>query len=281
MRHPEDWRSIFVVFLAAAFPVAAVTLPVPWIYYIAWLPLVSFLSFVACVVNHNHVHRATFRTEGWNLAFGCLLTIAKGHTSTTVLIPHNLNHHLHHGGEKDWIRVELGGQSELGARRFLTYVVQASCSMRRERGAPDAPGLPRRWRQRRKLEMAALALFSVALFFLNPLRFVFWVGLPWLLAMGFLVGINYLQHDGCDPESELKHSRDFTSPLGNWLLFNNGFHTVHHLRPQMHWTELPEAHERLVRPRRTPGLEESSLLRFFYQAMKERKRPKGNPSSAM
>src|SRR5947209_6517522 len=92
MRHPEDWRSVFMTTFTVAAHAAAVLLPISWHWYPLWLPLAAFFSFVACVINHNHVHRAVFRSEGANLLFGSLLTMAKGHTSTTVLIPHNLNH---------------------------------------------------------------------------------------------------------------------------------------------------------------------------------------------
>ena len=39
---------------------------------------------------------------------------------------------------------------------------------------------------------------------------------------------NYDQHAHANPFSEYDHSRSFTSPILNFLLFNNGYHFVHH-----------------------------------------------------
>jgi fatty acid desaturase len=52
--------------------------------------------------------------------------------------------------------------------------------------------------------------------------------------------VNYLQHIETDTGSEWNHSRNFVSPLLNALLFNNGYHTVHHLKPGLHWSRTPE-----------------------------------------
>jgi beta-carotene hydroxylase len=54
--------------------------------------------------------------------------------------------------------------------------------------------------------------------------------------------VNYLQHIETDAYSEWNHSRNFVSWMLKALLFNNGYHTVHHLKPGVHWSELPRLH---------------------------------------
>jgi fatty acid desaturase len=54
--------------------------------------------------------------------------------------------------------------------------------------------------------------------------------------------VNYLQHIETDADSDWNHSRNFVSRTLNLLLFNNGYHTVHHLKPGVHWSELPLLH---------------------------------------
>jgi hypothetical protein len=55
-----------------------------------------------------------------------------------------------------------------------------------------------------------------------------------------------VQHVEADAESEWNHSRNFVSPVLNALLFNNGYHTVHHLTPGVHWSQTPELHAKHV-----------------------------------
>lgn len=87
----------------------------------------------------------------------------------------------------------------------------------------------------------------------------------------FLV-VNFLQHDGCDSESEINHSRNFTSKIGNWFFFNNGFHTVHHLHPECHWSQLPKLHKETVKSHIQPHLDQPSIFIFALKAQFEKKR---------
>lgn len=34
-------------------------------------------------------------------------------------------------------------------------------------------------------------------------------------------------------------ARNFVGPVINYLTFNNGYHTIHHMYPTMHWSRLP------------------------------------------
>lgn len=49
-----------------------------------------------------------------------------------------------------------------------------------------------------------------------------------------LLVLNYLQHVHANEESDWDHSRNFVGGLANFLLLNNGFHTVHHEWPGVH-----------------------------------------------
>jgi fatty acid desaturase len=89
--------------------------------------------------------------------------------------------------------------------------------------------------------------------------------IPQQLSLNTVLVFNYIQHVHADEEDEWNHSRNVTGWLMNVLLFNNGMHTVHHLKPGMHWSLSPAAH-REIESRIDPSLNERSLLRYLLRS---------------
>jgi len=85
--------------------------------------------------------------------------------------------------------------------------------------------------------------------------------IPQQVALFCIQSVNYLQHIETDSFSEWNHSRNFLSWMLNALLFNNGYHTVHHLKPGVHWSELPRLHAEYERHIH-PSLLQPSWLRY-------------------
>jgi fatty acid desaturase len=73
---------------------------------------------------------------------------------------------------------------------------------------------------------------------------------------------NYEQHVRTDPWSKHDHSRNFVSPVLNFLLFNNGYHTAHHENPGLHWSRLPDAHVKIADAIH-PDLKQGSLWWYW------------------
>jgi fatty acid desaturase len=79
------------------------------------------------------------------------------------------------------------------------------------------------------------------------------------------VAINLLQHQGCDHSSPHNHSRNLTGAMVNWLFLNNGYHTAHHQRPALHWSLLPEYHQREIAPHIRADLSQRSFFVFLWR----------------
>jgi len=97
---------------------------------------------------------------------------------------------------------------------------------------------------------------QILLLLLDWRKFLLYVWAPHFFAQWGIVSMNMLQHDGCDPDVdhdssvEVKNyngARNFVGPVINYLTFNNGYHTIHHMKPTLHWSQLPVEHERLVK----------------------------------
>ena len=89
--------------------------------------------------------------------------------------------------------------------------------------------------------------------------------IPHLYAGWGIVSTNYWQHDGCDENTKYNHSRNFTGKFLNFIAFNNGYHTIHHEKPHLHWSLLPEAHEKEIAPHIHPNLNTKHLFPFLWK----------------
>ena len=117
---------------------------------------------------------------------------------------------------------------------------------------------PQRWRQL-VLERISLYPLLALLIVIAPLDAALFLGVPWLFGQWGIIAINLVQHDGCDPTSEFGHSRNFVGRTLNWCLCNNGYHTVHHMAAGLHWSQLPQMHQRIA-DRMPASLQRRSLV---------------------
>ena len=257
LRYHADCRSVaLVLVLLAMIMIEWLSLAHHPLLYIATL----LFSFIACVINHNHQHCSTFVSPGLNRFYGVLLSLAIGQPATAVVPMHNLNHHVHNNAPQDFVRTSLVHfRWNLFNLLFFPMIAIAGY-------APAKSREMRRWRASsprlyRQLLLERLVFYPsiLLLLALRPGETVLYVICPYLCGQWAIIAINLIQHDGCRPESEYDHSRNFVGRWLNWWLLNNGYHTAHHLRPGLHWSLPPEVHEE-IRSRIDPRLECRSLL---------------------
>ncbi|MES2963320.1 MAG: fatty acid desaturase [Bdellovibrionota bacterium] len=257
----SDYRSLaFVALTIASFIMPFVFAPLSFVAGVGFFILNLSLAFICTLVTHNQIHCPTFASPWMNRALELALTIARGSTVTGMIVPHSLNHHPHNGSSEDWIRVDLAGEGPYLVR-LCRYTWVALKSVAREKSRSNAPRLTAT--QRRHLLQEKAVLYGVIAAFLawNPMLALTVVGLPWIFAMLTLLGTTILQHEGCDPLSFYDHSRNFESSIMNWFFLNNGYHTAHHLFPEMHWSELPAVHAKIA-SQIDPALNEWAVLPF-------------------
>ena len=259
----EDRRTLCFVALTLCLLIVPYFWPVPGMLAPVWLMLSCAMCFVASIAAHNHLHHDTFRLDSLNRAFNIALSLARGHTASGIVVPHNLNHHIEAGSEADWIRPGLSG-SGLGWFRLLRYVLCASINMLVRRVRVEAPRLDTASTRRWLVEKAMLTLYIVTSLIVDWRTFGAFNLLPWLAGLLMLVGVNLLQHDRCHPEVAFGESRNFVGSAGNWLFLNNGFHTAHHLDPERHWSLLPHLHAQLRARLSSNDLEHSSIVVYLW-----------------
>jgi fatty acid desaturase len=230
------------------------------------LVLICFASFFGAVITHNTVHCPIFEQRWLNRVFQLVLTLTYGHPVSSFVPGHNLSHHVHTQTQKDVMRTNK--------MRFRWNLLNGLFFMFRM--APDIMRADTRymtamrsrkpaWFRQMLAEYAILYGIYAVLLWIDWKAFLVFVYLPHRYAGWGIITMNLLQHDGCDAESEYNHSRNFVGKLVNWFTFNNGYHTVHHMKPGLHWSLLPQAHARLVAPFIHPELDQPSLLGYLWR----------------
>lgn len=263
-RYRADARSVMTILATVALLFAPHFVAISDTAAAAWIAATFLLCCASHVIVHNHVHCPIFRSNAANRVLNLVATVARGHCVSDVYVAHNINHHIEQGRSGDWIAPSLGGKGHPLAR-LARFTILATLSMLRERrrlGKAARGMLPEPFQSSLPWEKALLPMVAAGALMHGWETFLIFQLLPWTASLLWLVGVNFVQHDGCDPESKYGHSRNFTGRFTNWLLFNNGYHTAHHLEPALHWSEVPAAHARLA-GRIPASLSESSATRFM------------------
>ncbi|MDW8221132.1 MAG: fatty acid desaturase, partial [Bacteroidota bacterium] len=230
-----------------------------------------FMAIAVAVIAHNHNHVPTFTKKMLNTAMDYWITLLYGFPAFAWIPTHNRNHHALNNREGDHtITYRISEQNNL-----LTLLVYPTISAFYQQRA-IAAYLKDIWQRNPArfwesvLQYVALAVFVGGALILDWRKAVLFVIVPQQVALYCIMLFNYVQHVHADEESEWNHSRNFVGKLLNALLFNNGFHTIHHERAYLHWSQTPEAH-RAIEHKIDPMLNERSfwwyMIRVYVLAL--------------
>ena len=270
-RNRADYRTLLWVMVPPVLVALQYTHP-------EWVPYVSPLSFyfaLACgIIAHNHNHCPTFRSKRANHVFGTWISLFYGYPTFAWIPTHNLNHHRYVNAEGDatitWRHTNRHNALVASTYFFVSsYYQSGPINDYIKQARAKNPELYRRiLAQYVYWGGGYLALFGLAVwlhgFSTGLYVFGFSMGLPALFSLWTIMLFNYDQHVHADPFSKYDHSRSFTSPTLNFLLFNNGYHAAHHERPGAHWSELSALHAQLA-PHINPVLNQKSLWWYWFK----------------
>jgi len=240
--------------------------------YLSWLSF--YFAISAAVIAHNHNHCPTFASKRANAWFSYLISFFYGYPTFGWIPTHNLNHHKHVNKPGDatitW-RFSNRHNALIAVTYFFVSAYYQSEPTKQfiERAKRSNPALYRMiTKQVTAYAVMHLTAFGSALL-LHGVRtglyvWAFSVGLPAVVALWTVHLFNYEQHVHTDPWSKYDHSRNFTSPLLNFLLFNNGYHTAHHEHAGTHWSLLPAIDAELA-PHMNPALRQKSVWWYWFK----------------
>ena len=264
LRFAADRRTLGVLTTHALLTLAAWVAAPPGLASLAAMAVLAYTSWLSAIVAHNTVHSPVFRRRWMNSAFQIWVSLSYGFPITDYIPGHNLSHHRFLQAREDVMRTSKV-RFRWNLLNLLAFPFAVSPAIVRGNRRYASLKGNEEWRRQRALEIVLVWGVKVALLALDWRKALCFVLVPELFANLGIVGINFFWHDGCDPEHPVNHSRNFTSPLLNFLTLNNGYHGIHHLEPGLHWSLLPEAHAEHIRPGLHPALEQRSLLGYAWR----------------
>jgi fatty acid desaturase len=247
-------------FAADRFPVAcvltvslidfAVYLVVDSIWWLAGYARLSIITKgLICAWNHHHQHSVTFHAKFMNRILEFFYALHTGVTTNLWVLHHVLGHHRNF---LDQTRDESAWKRSDGKPMSAWEYTLTIAGTAYYRGYLVGKKYPRV--QRDFLIYSALTIAGVALlcwFRFIPALFVF--VLPMIFSLTFTAWVTYDHHSGLDTTDPFEASFNNTNRLFNLLTGNLGYHTAHHYRQGLHWSKLPELHDK-IKSRIPPAL---------------------------
>lgn len=270
-RNSADYRTLLWVVIAPT--LVALQFANPGL--VPYLSAFSFYFALACgIIAHNHNHCPTFKSKRANGAFAAWISLFYGYPTFAWVPTHNLNHHRFVNAEGDatitW-RITNSHNVLVAISYFFvsSYYQSTPINDYIKSARAKNPALFKRIMFQYAFWAGGYALlFGLAVwlhgFSTGLYVWGFSIGLPALFSLWTIMLFNYDQHAHADPYSKYDHSRSFTSPILNFLLFNNGYHAAHHENPGAHWTALRELHYKLA-PHIHPSLNQKSVWWYWFK----------------
>ena len=212
---------------------------------VAFVVMTYVFYFNPIVVTHNFLHTPFFRRRWANRAFA----IANSGNLFLPQVLYKYHHLIHHQYANDPVRngttLDPSSTYRYGRDgRQEGFVRYSALSLFRD-GTGNAYREAMRHGQRAQffMELAAIVVVAAA-----------WLAIDWqwmLIAyvptfyFGWFLALleNYYEHHRASNQaSRLADSVSYYGRVYNVLMFNEGYHQEHHLKPHLHWTRRPEVH---------------------------------------
>lgn len=260
LRYKADIRTLLY------FVIITVMFVLQWQYGFNWLVYIVYLHFAVsvAVITHNHNHISIWTRKLPNVLTDWWLTVFYGLPVFVWVPTHNVNHHRYNNKEGDVTRTYRHTEDN-NIVTLLQYPTISGRNQMKESIIPFVKGLKTKnvslYREY-MVQLAVLIVWSIVFLLLSWQKFLIFILIPQQVSQFLVIIFNYIQHVHADEESDYNHSRNF---LGvNLFLFNNGYHTIHHERANLHWSETPEAHNKIAHLIR-PDLIEKSFWGYLFR----------------
>lgn len=214
-------------------------------WYLA-VPLVIVLSLLnlslTVGVLHMHTHRPLFVARPMNRVIDLMCCLPGALTAADMREVHIINHHRFNDGPRDITSTEGHERGLRAIWYWITYHPSIKVfTMRRVFSAN--PSAERRSRRHQFVVDLTLYLvvFGAIAYFADTARFLLFYVVPFVLVQvnaGYFAWLTHAPARGFDDDPS--KSINTVGNVLNFFIFNQGYHSVHHRYPGVHWSQIPD-----------------------------------------
>ncbi len=198
-------------------------------------------SFI-CAWNHHHQHAPTFRLKPLNHILEFFYALHTGVTTNLWLLHHVYGHHNNFlDQEKDesrWTRKNGQQMSELE----YSVIITATAYYRGFKVGLRYPKELREFLIYSAITFAILTLFVAY----RPIPALFIFVLPMIMGLFMTAWATYEHHAGLNTDNPFEASFNNSNRWYNLFTGNLGYHTAHHYKQGLHWSKLPQLHDKIA-----------------------------------
>ncbi len=194
-----------------------------------------------CAWNHHHQHAPTFKSVIPNRIMEFFYALHTGVTTNLWLLHHVHGHHNNfldqETDESRWTRKDGTQMSELEYSLKIT----ATAYYRGYQVGKDHP------KDRRDFVIFSIITFAIVagLVAYKPAAGILLFVLPMIMGLFMTAWATYEHHAGLNTENEFEASFNNLNRWYNLFTGNLGYHTAHHYKGGLHWSKLPQLHEKI------------------------------------
>ena len=194
-----------------------------------------------CSWNHHHQHTRTFKSTVLNRIMELSYALHTGVTTNLWLLHHVLGHHHNYldqtKDESRWMRKD---GTIMGMLEYTLNVAATSYY----RGFKVGKRFPKLLRTHLIYTALAFSL-AAALTAYHPMQGIMLFILPMITGLLITAWATYDHHTGLVTEDHFEASYNNMNPMFNLVTGNLGYHTAHHYKQGVHWSQLPALHEKI------------------------------------
>ncbi len=240
-RHPADLIPILLIIALTCLDfVMYLTVESIWIFLVYFLVTLIPKGCI-CAWNHHHQHTRTFNSTFLNRLLELSYGLHTGVTTNLWLLHHVLGHHHHYLDqtldESRWKRTD--GKT-MGVIEYTLSVAGTAYY----RGYLVGKQYPAHYRTH-LIYTALLATIVIGLTIYHPLPALMIFIVPMITGLLITAWATYDHHAGLDSKDDFSASYNNMNTTFNFLTGNLGYHTAHHHKQGLHWSELPALHEKI------------------------------------